>query len=407
MVWLLVVAASAAGCKKAEKGGVPGAVVEANLLDSVPANLRNRIDGVIGDKVVYLGNDIETEQLVVGTGLRVVHYWKVLAPVEGDWRIATGLHGQDDEGLELEPTLMHKGHPPGKWKAGEIIRDPQTLILRDRWKSRKATLLVSLHDKDDPKKRMPVTRGPSDGHDQVVAYEFDLARGAIAPLAPTYTIEHARGEITIDGKADEADWQRAPLSPLFTSAAGGRPLTGSARARLLYDQTNLYAFIEVEDTEVFSPYSKHDDSLWKADVVELFIDADGNRKGYIELQVNPRGAHFDAWFPVNRHKPHHFEWTSKMVSKVVVHGTIDNRKDVDRGWDVEIAIPLADVKGMDADMAVSIPPQPGESWRLNVVRVDKPKDDQLGASTWSPITIRDFHALNRMLTVVFAPPAPN
>src|SRR5262249_53559750 len=45
----------------------------------------------------------------------------------------------------------------------------------------------------------------------------------------------------------------------------------------------------------------------------------------------------------------------------------------------------------------------GDRWRLNVVRVDtKSGDSNPAASSWNPITISDFHALDRMLTVVFA-----
>jgi hypothetical protein len=205
--------------------------------------------------------------------------------------------------------------------------------------------------------------------------------------------------------AGEEDWKAAPPSPAFTVAEAGPELPGSAVARLLWDDIHLYAFIEVQDSDVHSQYRVQDDPLWKEDVVELFIDADRNRSGYVELQVNPRNAHFDAWFPVNRSKPHHFEWTSGMKSAVVVRGTIDDRGDNDQGWSAEIAIPLADVKGMDAAMKVSIPPQVGDRWRLNVIRVDKAKGaGGVAASSWSPITIRDFHALGRMLTVVFADP---
>ncbi len=53
-------------------------------------------------------------------------------------------------------------------------------------------------------------------------------------------------------------------------------------------------------------------------------------------------------------------------------------------------------------MKVNLPPKLGDTWKLNVVRVDKPKDaKQIRASSWSPITIQDFHALNRLGTVKF------
>ena len=56
-------------------------------------------------------------------------------------------------------------------------------------------------------------------------------------------------------------------------------------------------------------------------------------------------------------------------------------------------------------MAVRLPPQVGDRWRLNVVRVDcrRPGTQATGrVSSWNRITCCDFHALDRMLTVVFA-----
>ena len=54
-------------------------------------------------------------------------------------------------------------------------------------------------------------------------------------------------------------------------------------------------------------------------------------------------------------------------------------------------------------MAIALPPQVGDRWRLNVVRVDlKTGDKNPSASSWNRITYGDFHALDRMLTVVFA-----
>jgi hypothetical protein len=221
------------------------------------------------------------------------------------------------------------------------------------------------------------------------------------PRSP-YTVRHASSAIVIDGSGDDEAWKEAPRSPSFAPAEGGPPVAGDAHARLLWDEQNLYALVEIEDQDVYSPYRNRDDPLWKADCVEFFIDADGNGRGYVELQVNPNNAQFDAWFPQTRAQKSHVEWNAAMKSSVAVHGTLDNRDDRDEGWTVEAAIPLETVKGMDAAMAVHIPPQRGDRWRLNVVRIDGEGPYTRGsASSWNPIPIQDFHALSRMLTVVF------
>jgi hypothetical protein len=173
------------------------------------------------------------------------------------------------------------------------------------------------------------------------------------------------------------------------------------RAKLLWDDKNLYAFLQVTDPDVFSSYTKKDDPMWKEDVVELFIDANGDGRGYVELQVNPHNAQLDSWFQTTRQGGGDEAWSSEMVSAVVVNGTTDKRDDSDKGWDVEIAIPLAAVKGNDPAMVVSLPPKPGDVWKINVVRVEKKKDSGLTASAWAAITIQDFHAIDRLLPFTF------
>jgi hypothetical protein len=172
---------------------------------------------------------------------------------------------------------------------------------------------------------------------------------------------------------------------------------------MTWDEQNLYVFVSVTDTDVFSPYKNHDDPLWKQDAVEMFIDADGNRQGYVELQVNPNNATFDSFFATTRAQPGDEKWDSNMVTSVKARGTPDKEGDTDQGWDIEIAIPLAAVKGRADQMQVRLPPQVGDRWRLNVVRVDaRSGGGGPSASSWNRISYSDFHALDKMLTVVFA-----
>ncbi len=390
-------------CHRGGKKKIDQATIDRNLLEAPPAQLENKVDADLGGKVVYLGNEVNPHVLGPGKTATIVHYWKVVeAPGEG-WQVFTHLLGAGDHWMNLDYSDMRDGYPVSKWKAGDVIRDEQTFTLESPWPSPTAQLVVGLWKKDG-NQRMEVVKGPVDAQRRVLAYRWPVdPRGRAFKPMPTYRVRRAKGAITLDGKDSEEDWKLAQTSPTFEVAAGGPKLDGSARARLLWDDRNLYAFIDVEDSDVHSQYKKQDDPLWKEDVVELFIDADRNRHGYVELQVNPNNAHFDAWFPVTRAKDNHFEWTSGMKSAVNVRGTADDRGDHDKGWSAEIAIPLADVKGMDAGMKVTIPPVPGDRWRLNVIRVDLPKGSSgVSASSWSPITIRDFHALGRMLNAEFA-----
>ena len=68
--------------------------------------------------------------------------------------------------------------------------------------------------------------------------------------------------------------------------------------------------MSVTDNDIVAPYKKHDEPLYKADAIEIFIDADSNRRGYIELQVNPNNATFDKWWPATRAEPGDESWDS-------------------------------------------------------------------------------------------------
>jgi len=261
-------------------------------------------------------------------------------------------------------------------------------------------IAIGRHDVGD---RMAAS-GPHTQDRAVIARVIDVDLSK-APAPPgTVYVPHALGPITVDGAAAEPAWTAAATSPELVTAEGSSDPVGKAIAKLLWDDQYLYAFVSITDSDVWTEYKNHDDPLWKQDCVELFIDADGNRRGYVELQVNPNNATFDSWFATTRAQPGDPSWDSGMVTAVKLRGTTTTAPgDTDQGWDAEIAIPWRAVRGRDEAMAVRLPPQVGDRWRMNVVRVDvKTGDKSPSASSWNRITSADFHALDRMLTVVFA-----
>lgn len=408
MKWLVSVLVLAACI---DTGPGPGPRVDAkyaraHLLKEAPTDL-DRFDVTLGGKVTYLGNKIDRTRLAPGQTLVIKHYWKVETAPGASWRpfaLVRGPAGSADF-MNLDETDMQSAHPIARWQPGEIIEDEQRITIRPDWTSPTATVYVGLiavgrHTTLD---RIAVTGARTQDRAIVAAkLEIDLARAP--PPAGTIYIPHANGPIAIDGQATDPGWANGVSSPELVTADGSPEPSGKATAKLVWDETYLYVFLSIVDTDVTSPYKKHDDSLWKADAVELFVDADGNRSGYIELQVNPHNTTFDSWFPGPRGSQGDVPWDSGMVTAVKVRGTPDGG-DTDQGWDVEIGIPWAAIRGRDAGMKVSLPPRIGDRWKLNIVRVDvKSDNDRQSASSWNRIGYGDWHALDKMLTAVFADP---
>ncbi len=418
MTWLIGVASMAvyAGCVDAgpPPAQIDPAFIESNLLTDDQVKLTNEVNADLGGKIVYLGNEVQVASAAPGEKVEVIHYWRVIEGPGEQWRVFSHLQGAGGDWANVDYSPMRVGYGPDKWKAGDLIRDPQTFHVPKTWQSPFVEVRVGLYPKgaQSPSDRMPIVTGPSDRESRVIAARIDVRKPSSGKKASgggqggdvsSYQILKTDVAITIDGRADEPAWKKAPESPTFVTAEGSPEMRGHTRARLLWDEQFLYAFITVEDRDIFNQYREPDSPMWKEDVVELFIDADGNGQGYVELQVNPHNAQFDSWFGKTRREGGDISFAAQMKSAVTVKGSVDERGDSDTGWDVEIAIPLAAVKGKDSTMAVNVPPAVGDTWRLNVVRIDgKTGEKQLAASSWSQITYADFHAVGRMLQVVFA-----
>lgn len=382
-----------------------------HLLTAPPQDL-TRLDVSLGGApsapLVYLGNRVDRPAVAPGQTVRVTHYWQVNTPIGTNWRVFALVRGAPNTAdfMNLTPTDMQIGHPPARWRAGQVIEDIQDVTLRPDWKSKQATLYVGLIalGAHGPGDRMAAS-GAHTLDRAIIARTFDVDLSKAPPPPGTVYIPRTADPVAIDGAASEPAWATAAVSPDLATAEGSFDPVGKATARMLWDDDFLYVFATINDSDVVSEYKQHDDPLWKQDCIELFIDADGNRRGYIELQVNPGNATFDSWFATTRSQPGDPAWESEMASAVQLRGTAAPG-DTDRGWDVELAIPWAAVRGRDEAMAVALPPRIGDRWRMNLVRVDvRTGEKNPSASSWNRITSADFHALDRMLTIVFADPS--
>ena len=172
--------------------------------------------------------------------------------------------------------------------------------------------------------------------------------------------------IEIDGRPDEAAWQQAPEIPLRFDGLGNPVSPTRASARFLWDGKDLYVAITAQDRDVGSTLNGRDARLWEEDVLELFIKPLESSLLYYEFEFSATNQIFDAYFvkrgtPLDEATP----WNSGLRVAVAVDGTLNNPEDDDRGWSVELALPLADLH----HAGNSIPKQ-GEAWKAAVCRYD-------------------------------------
>jgi hypothetical protein len=125
------------------------------------------------------------------------------------------------------------------------------------------------------------------------------------PLPRHYTCYRAAGPIVIDGRLDEPAWAAAPWTEPFGDIEGDKkpkpPLL--TRAKMLWDDTYLYIGAELEEPHVWATLQQHDDIVFHDNDFEIFIDPDGDRREYYEIEVNALNTIFDLFLHRRRSGP--------------------------------------------------------------------------------------------------------
>lgn len=233
--------------------------------------------------------------------------------------------------------------------------------------------------------------------------EYECRQTALAPV--------------IDGDASDAVWQGAVAIELIDveDLAGQRRHSRPTSVRMLWDAAGWYFLFEMQDGDVWSTFDQRDDQIWQEEVVEIFVDPDGDGEDYAEIEVNPLNTVFDLLLsrPWGDGGRGFAQWDPEFSSAVRVDGTLNDDSDTDVGWTVEVALPWAalgtDIR--DVMNGLALPPQIGDQWRLNLYRFERLRQggavEGLEASAWSPVGRVDFHVPGRfgILRFVGAPTA--
>jgi hypothetical protein len=373
-------------------------IIKQNILEKAP-EMKFKVNADLEGKITYLGLDCDKAIIQPGEPFKLTHYWKVQKALDEGWEIFVHLNGPNKAGfINADHRAIGNRYPAARWKAGEIVRDEHTVSIPANWKDATMSIYTGMW-----KGRMRLkVKGPQDDENRILAATIPVGAakpGAVRAAAEKSIIAaRAKKPVKIDGKLDDEVWKVAPSSGAFVDTLSGAAVGTKTEVKLAWDDKYLYVAFENQDEDVWSSLKNRDDKLWTEEAVEVFIDADADGKDYIELQVNPNNAIFDSYLPSYRANQN--DWNSKMKTAVAVEGTVNQRKDKDKGWTVEMAIPWADTKGR-GESKVKLPPKVGDTWRVNFFRMDLPEGKPQQAMGWSPPLVGDFHKIDRFGQLVF------
>jgi hypothetical protein len=220
----------------------------------------------------------------------------------------------------------------------------------------------------------------------------------------TYVCYRATGKIVVDGKLNEAAWRKAPATDLFVDIEGDakpRPRFAT-RAKLLWDDQYFYISAELSEPHVWGTLTKRDSVIFHDNDFEVFIDPNGDRDEYYELEINALNTVWDLFLP----KPYRDGGKAQnswdivgLKTAVQVQGTLNDARKLDQGWTVELALPWQAL-GEFAHQAA--PPANGDQWRVNFSRVEwqhelvdgkyrKVPNTKEDNWVWSPQGVVDMH----------------
>ncbi len=173
-------------------------------------------------------------------------------------------------------------------------------------------------------------------------------------------VPHVPGPIALDGDNDDPGWTRAP-GPARTgpfALANGAPARPYSDARLLWGDGHLYVLL----------YAADDDIQAREDAFRLRF----SRSGFeYAIDVAADGAVVDA--ARDGQGASEPTWASGAHVSREIDGTIDDARDRDEEWSVEMAIPLASL-GMRGEA--------GETLGFAVERFDASRDRAKPCGQW-------------------------
>jgi len=203
---------------------------------------------------------------------------------------------------------------------------------------------------------------------------------------------------------DEKAWSEASWTDEFTDIEGDlRPAPRyHTKAKMLWTDEFFIIGAVLSEPHIWGTLVKRDTVIFYDNDFEVFIDPDGDNHEYYEFEMNALNTVWDLFLP----KPYRDKGSAVdgwnihgLKTAVSIHGTLNDPRDIDSSWTVEIAMPWS---ALGEYAHKQVPPAEGDHWRVNFSRVEwtttveagkyvkvkgRPEDNWV----WSPQWAIDMH----------------
>jgi len=195
------------------------------------------------------------------------------------------------------------------------------------------------------------------------------------PAAPVKMVaRYTPTPIKIDGVLDEAAWKDAAVYKMYLAddrAADGTQLQEGGEVMAAWDDNYFYLAAKFHDSDVVAGMEKDQELLFNyGDICELYLKPETS-SWYWELYCTPKGNKATLWIPGRgRFGLDSLALGAKsgLVVAATVDGTVNDWKDKDKCWYVEMAMPVKDLRAYGDAFGR------GTAWRILVGRYNYSKD---------------------------------
>ncbi|KAF2330780.1 carbohydrate-binding family 9-like protein [Flavobacterium nitrogenifigens] len=183
-----------------------------------------------------------------------------------------------------------------------------------------------------------------------------------AANAQTIPVHKTNKQIIIDGNL--SDWNEPFLGPFVIHNSGEKALQNTF-VSLSWNDENLFLAYKCNDSQIIGTSQKRDSQIYNTDdLVEVFLNPDGDSQNYIEIGVNAFSTNYDLLLKCI--SPECGGWNTSMGFDI--KGLEAVSKITPDGYIVEIKIPFSSLEKIVNGGFQR--PKIGTKWRGNAFRID-------------------------------------
>jgi hypothetical protein len=193
---------------------------------------------------------------------------------------------------------------------------------------------------------------------------------AVARGDPVLRVPHAEGTITLDGDTDDPGWLHPP-GPARTGDfrfKNGELARPYSEARVVWGGDYLYLALYASDEDIETHADQPDGPIGLEDAFRVVFSKPGVEYA---IEVSPKAVIADS---IRREGGEwDFTWSSGVHASRELDGTINDPRNMDEEWAIELAVPFESL-GMRGE--------PGENIGMSLNRCDTPKRSPKVCAGW-------------------------